>query len=145
VSNFTVLQAGLLVNHTRPGWRKIWLGAALLSVILILTSCAPSKLPGDAKEALMDHWASFPSSPGIEHHIIRAWQGASPTQDTSGLAPELETWCVETRISAPSDPSVDGEKLVWIVIRGNQEARWNAALLATMSSLWPYEACGSGP
>ena len=116
-----------------------------LSVSLLLASCTPPKLPADAKEALLAYWASLSSPPGFEHHFIHAWQGITPTQDTITLAPEMETWCVETRISAPNDPTVDGEKLIWIIIRENQEARWNVALLATMSSLWPYEACGSVP
>ena len=129
--------------HSR--WFKDLLGVAFLSVSLLLASCTSPTMPGDAKEALLDQWASLPSPPGFEHHIIQAWQGATPTQDTIALAPEMETWCVETRISAPSDPTIDGEKLIWIVIRENHEARWNAALLATMSSLWPYEACGGDP
>ena len=124
---------------------KIILGVTFLCMSVFLVSCASPKMPGDVEEALLDLWASLPSPPGFEYHIIQAWQGAAPTQDTIALAPDLETWCVETRISAPSEPTVDGEKLIWIVIRENQEARWKAALLATMSSLWPYEACGGVP
>ncbi len=125
---------------------KILLGTAFLSLSLLLASCThPPQLPGDAKEALLAHWVSLPSPPGFEHHIIQAWQGATPTENMITLAAESETWCVETRISAPSDPTVDGERLIWIVIRDSPEAPWNVALLATMSSLWPYEACGSVP
>jgi hypothetical protein len=110
-----MVQNMIIANGFHRRLPKILLGLALLSVSLLLTSCTPPKLPEDAQEALLAYWA------------------------------ELEIWCVETRISAPSDPTVDGEKMIWIVIRENQEAPWKAALLATMSSLWPYEACGSVP
>jgi hypothetical protein len=138
------------INMTNDGFQsrllKILLGTAFLSVSLLLASCTtPSELPNNANEALLDYWASLPSPSGFEHHIIQAWQGANLTENMVTLAAEMEIWCVETRISAPNDPTVDGEKLIWIVIRENQEAQWNAALLATMSSLWPYEACGSVP
>ena len=135
----------MIDDAVRTQWLKIMLGVAFLSMGLLLSSCEPQKLPGDVEEALLAYWASLPSPQGNENQIIRAWQGVIPTQDTITLAPEMEIWCVETRISAPSDPAIDGEKLIWIVIRENQEAQWNAALLATMSSLWPYEACGSAP
>jgi hypothetical protein len=125
--------------------REILLAAAFLSLSLLLASCTPPKMPADAEEAILAHWASLPSPPGLEHQIIQVWQGAAPKQETITLPPGMETWCVEASISAPSDPAVDGETLIWIVIRENQEARWNAALLATMSSLWPYEACGKVP
>jgi hypothetical protein len=140
-----MVQNMIIANGFHRRLPKILLGLALLSVSLLLTSCTPPKLPEDAQEALLAYWASLPSPPGFEHHIIQAWPGATMTQGTIPLAPELEIWCVETRISAPSDPTVDGEKMIWIVIRENQEAPWKAALLATMSSLWPYEACGSVP
>lgn len=48
-------------------------------------------------------------------------------------------------ITAAEDESIIGETVTWIVFRNDEEADWNAAMLATMSSLWPYEACGNGP
>jgi hypothetical protein len=125
---------------------KILLGTTFLAASLLLASCEPPpKLPEDAKKALFDYWASLPSPTDFEHHIIQAWQGATLKEDVITLPPGRETWCVETSVSAPYDPSLDGEKLIWIIIRENQEAPWIAALLATMSSIWPYEACGRAP
>ena len=125
---------------------NILLGTTFLVASLVLTSCEPpQKLPQDAREALSDYWASLPSTTEFEHHIVQVWQGTAVSENVITLPPEREIWCVETSVSAPYDPSLDGEKLIWIIIRENQEARWNAALLATMSSIWPYEACGRAP
>lgn len=125
---------------------KILLVMTFMAASLFITSCeSPPKLPEDAKETLLDYWASLPSPTGFEHHIIQAWQGETGTENEITLSPDMETWCVETSVSAPNDPSVDGEKLIWIIVRKNQESRWTAALLATMSSIWPYEACGTTP
>ena len=60
----------------------------------------------------------------------------------AGLTPALEVWCVEAEMSSANDTSVEAERLIWIVIRENENASWTAALLATMSSTWPYKACG---
>ena len=134
-----------MVNSLYARLSKILLGVAFLSVSLLLASCTPQKLPRDAKDALLAYWTFLPSPSAYEYRIIQAWQGAVPAEDKIALPPEMEVWCVETRISAPNDPAVNGEKLIWIVTRETQEAHWRAALLATMSSLWPYEACGSLP
>jgi hypothetical protein len=92
----------------------------------------------------MAYWESLPSYPSVENRIIRAWPGEATEDLTSGVLP-TEIWCVEAEISSAADPSVDGELLVWIVTRENQEARWSAALLASLSSLWPSQACGEAP
>jgi hypothetical protein len=100
---------------------------------------AESELPDGARDALMAYWDSLPSDPGIEHHISKAWKGLPPA-DPPG-AP-LEVWCVEAETSS-ADSAVDGSRAVWIVTRSAEDAGWSAALLASMSSTWPYEACGS--
>ncbi len=50
----------------------------------------------------------------------------------------MEIWCVEVDHS-PTDET--DPELIWIVMRPNQQSEWAAAMLATMSSSWPYETC----
>lgn len=100
---------------------------------------AQPELPDEGRVALVEYWDSLPTEPGIEHSITAAWQGDSPSAD-SGTP--MEVWCVEAETSSP-DPSVDGSRMVWIVTRSAEETTWSAALLASLSSTWPYEACGS--
>jgi len=121
----------------------------LLSVVVLasqgLSSCSrSSQLPADARDALIAYWGSLPSDPGVDHRIVRAWRGVAPAADSTAVAPITEVWCVEAEISA-EDPAVDGNLLVWIVTRQIEETPWSAALLASLSSTWPYEACGEGP
>ena len=92
----------------------------------------------------MAYWESLPSYPSVENRVIRAWPGEA-IEDLSPGAPPREVWCVEAQVSSADGPSVDGDLLVWIVTRENQEALWSAALLASLSSLWPYQACGEPP
>lgn len=88
------------------------------------------------------HWNSLAFDPGIEHRITQAWAGTSAA---AGSGPErpIEVWCVEAEISSTGDPSVDGSRMVWIVTRSAQETSWTPALLASLSSTWPCEACGA--
>jgi hypothetical protein len=117
----------------------------LVAVVVVagqgLSSCSrSSQLPEGPRDALIAYWESLPSDPGVEHRIIRAWPGVAPEAESTPVAPIVEIWCVEAEMSA-EDPAVDGSLLVWIVTRGNQETPWSAALLASLSSTWPYEAC----
>ena len=57
----------------------------------------------------------------------------------------MEIWCVETEIITADDTSIIGEPVTWIVTRNDEKSNWQSAMLATMSSTWPYEACGRGP
>jgi hypothetical protein len=124
---------------------RVVMVAVLVCASLGFSSCSRSpQLPEGARDALMAYWQSLPSHPDVENRIIRAWPGEANEDLTSG-APLMEVWCVEAEISSEADPSVDGELLVWIVIRENEEARWSAALLASLSSTWPYQACGETP
>lgn len=124
---------------------RMLLFAVVVSASHGLSSCSgPRQLPDGARDALVAYWESLPSHPGVENRIVRAWPGEAPAQLTSGT-PLMETWCVEAEISSADDPSVDGDLLVWIVTRENDETPWSAALLATMSSIWPYQACGEAP
>ena len=119
--------------------------ALLLFASLVFVACSTSpQLPDGAKDALTAYWESLPSYPSVENRIIRAWPGEA-NEDLTSEAPLMEIWCVEAEIFSADDPSVDGELLVWIVTRERQEARWSAALLASLSSLWPSQACGEAP
>lgn len=123
---------------------RFLLAVFLVSAGLGLSSCSGAEeLPDDARDALTAYWDSLPSHPGVENRIIRAWPGESTAEEATALSREV--WCVEAEISSAEDPSIDGELLVWIVIRENEQDHWSAALLATMSSIWPYQACGEAP
>jgi len=116
---------------------------AVLGASLGLSACSGTQeLPDDARGALEAYWESLPSHPGVENRIVRAWPGEVTEDGSTSGAPLMETWCVEAEMSSSDDPSVDGEPLVWIVMRESDETRWSAALLASMSSTWPYQACG---
>ncbi len=54
----------------------------------------------------------------------------------------MEIWCVEVQFSGGLTEAAQSDSTIWIVTRESQDAIWNAAWLMTMSSLWPYEACG---
>lgn len=113
-----------------------------LAVILNLSSCtATPEIPEDAKDALQAYWQSLPN-PAVEHRMKRAWSGTVSGEESPAPAPTMEVWCVEAEILSKDDPSINGELLVWIVMRENKDSPWSAAMLATMSSTWPYEACG---
>ncbi len=117
---------------------RLLLVAIFLSIFLASCSSA-SSFPPDAERALEAYWQSLPSYPTITYQTQQAWPGV---ESATPRAPNMEVWCVETEITAAEDVSLIGETLTWIVIRDNQDADWTAAMLATMSSLWPYEACG---
>jgi hypothetical protein len=121
---------------------KIILMVAFYSLSIFMSSCSQApQIPEDAQEALIAYWRSIPSAPGIENHIIRAWPGATPSEELTPWAPEMEIWCVEAEIKSSEDLNLDGERLIWIVHRENEKASWSASMLVTMSSTWPYEAC----
>lgn len=124
---------------------RVLMVALVACASLGFSSCSRSpQFPDDARDALMAYWEALPSDPEVENRIIRAWPGET-NEDLDLAARPKEVWCVEAEIYSAKDPSVDGERLMWIVTRENREARWSAALLASLSSLWPYQACGNGP
>ena len=114
----------------------------LFFLFACLTACA-RQMPDEARAALIAYWDSLPAETGVRQEFVRAWPGQGEQAEITPWAPEMEVWCVIAEISAPDNPEVDGEQLVWIVIRENPSAGWNAALLATMSASWPYESCGA--
>ncbi len=134
------------IGEKRQNGMKKFLSARLLLVAIFLgvflASCSSTKpFPPDAERALEAYWQSLPSYPTITYQTLQAWPGV---ETTTAWAPNMEVWCVETEITAAEDASLIGETLTWIVMRDNQDADWTAAMLATMSSTWPYEACGKG-
>ena len=124
---------------------RVPLIAVLVCAGLAFVACsASSQLPESARDALVAYWESLPSYPSVENRVIRAWPGEA-IEDLTSEAPPMEVWCVEAEISSADDPSIDGELLMWIVLREKQEARWSATLQASLSSLWPSQACGEPP
>ena len=123
------------------GVAKAILQCGALFPILLAACAAPDGLPTAALQALMDQWRALPGSQNADLEILRAWLGEPPHSLAPG-SPPLEVWCVEVQTTegqAGVDPS---EPFIWIVTRQGREAPWQAAWLLTMSSLWPYEACG---
>ena len=122
---------------------------SLLFVILVgifLSSCSSqTQLPADANRALEAYWQSLPSDPTLTYQILQVWPSVNPAETITPWAPNMEVWCVETEITAAKNASIIGASVTWIVIRNDENADWSAAMLATMSSTWPYEACGKGP
>jgi hypothetical protein len=126
-------------RYTTRGWNRMVVCLVLVWVLAGLSACSRFlPLPADPRAALMAHWDSLPSEPGVEHRIVRAWRGDVATAG----APQAEVWCVEAEMSLAGDGSVDRELQKWIVIRDPLGQRWTATLLAAMSSTWPSEACG---
>jgi hypothetical protein len=122
------------------------LSLALIIVSIYLSACSsPNELPPAAEKALEAYWQSLPSYPTLRHQIRQAWPGVISAKTATSLSPNMDVWCVVSEITAAEDSSIIGEKLTWIVFRNDEETDWNAAMLATMSSIWPYEACGNGP
>ncbi|UCH60670.1 MAG: hypothetical protein JSV61_04105 [Anaerolineales bacterium] len=119
---------------------------AVIFMSIFLTYCSsPTQLPPDAEKALESYWQSLPSHPTITHQILQVWQGVVPAETTTPRTSIFEVWCVETEITEAVEVSIIGETVTWIVFRDDEEADWMVAMLATMSSTWPYEACGKGP
>jgi len=115
---------------------------------ILLSSCSTqTRLPTDVKKALETYWQSLPSDPTLTYHILQVWPGVVPAETITPWAPDsdMEIWCVETEIIAAKDVSIIGETMIWFAIRNDEKADWNVAMLATMSSTWPYEACGKRP
>jgi hypothetical protein len=113
---------------------------------ILLSSCiSAAQLPTDAQNTLEAYWQSLPSDPTLTYQIRQAWPGAVPVETSTPWAPNMEAWCVETEITAAKDALTIGEMIIWIVIQNDDKAEWQVAMLATMSSIWPYEACGKGP
>ena len=111
---------------------------AVILIVLLLAACSTAAFPDDARQALEDHWNALPSEPSLQLAIVRSWEG-EPTDLGPG-----EVWCVEAEATS-DDAEVNGTTAKWIVMRSDGDAKWSVAMLATMSSLWPYEACGVSP
>lgn len=118
---------------------KGFLLVAILTLSVFMSSCArESQVPKEVRETLFSLWESLPSSSTIEHRIVRAWEGDPQIAET-------EIWCVEAEVISSEDTDLIGEQMIWIVVRDYEDTSWSASLLAAMSSIWPYEACGTTP
>jgi hypothetical protein len=93
-------------------------------------------------DALKAHWQALPGSADSDLHILRAWPGEFPPNSLTPGSPPKELWCVEVHFSGDLAEAARYDSTIWIVTRESQEASWTAAWLMTMSSIWPYEACG---
>ena len=121
---------------------------SLLAIFIsfFLASCASqTRLPSNGQKALESYWQSLPSYPNITYQILHAWPGATTAETITPWAPNMEVWCVETEIIAAEDSSIIGGTVTWILMRNDKKANWTATMLAMMSSIWPYEACGEAP
>ena len=120
--------------------------ASLLAASLLLASCsARSQLPQGAMDELEEQWQHLHTDTSPQLRIIRAWPSEVSAEMLAPSSPSMETWCVEVELSAGNDASRGLEPMIWIVARPDQEVSWFAAPLRTMSSLWPYQACGVVP
>ncbi len=121
------------------GWGKglshRWMRWAL-TPILLAACTAPDGLPPAALHALLDQWTQ-----DADLEILRAWPGEPPPSLAPG-SPPLEVWCVEVQTTEGRAGAAPSGPIIWIVTRQGREAPWQAAWLLTMSSIWPYEACG---
>ena len=96
-------------------------------------------------DELTDQWKHLSSDTSPELRIIRAWPSEVPPEQLAPSSPSMETWCIELEPPAGNDGSTGPEPIMWIAARPDQEAAWFATPLMTMSSLWPYQACGVVP
>lgn len=108
---------------------------SMMSVI-VLAACSPQlDLPQSARQALEERLLALPGG-DTEFTIGQARPGVKPQSEP---ALSIEVWCVEVDLSPIDETSPE---LIWIVTRPNPQSDWTAAMLATMSAMWPYEACG---
>jgi hypothetical protein len=125
---------------------QIALLAVLLAASIILGSCTPpSQLPESAFSALNRQWDSLPGSATHDLTVLRSWQGQIPPDADPAPTSPMDVWCVETLLSSNQPYSGESETVIWIITRTSDDATWESAPLMTMSSLWPYQACGVAP
>ena len=128
----------------QPSW-IVWTGISF-SVVLLLISCsAQRRLPKGANDALIQHWASLPGSKLHEIRVLRAWPGELPQDVASEETNPNEVWCVETELSGTENDTAPIESVIWFVTKIDDQGDWTAVPLMTMSSIWPYQACGVVP
>ena len=115
---------------------------AMIAVGLFSVACDEATIPpADVEKALTDYWQSLPADPAPTYEITDAWPGDLSSAAVTGTAPDLEVWCVATKITSGVDGTIVGENVMWLVTRSEENGPWQATMLATMSSTWPYEAC----
>jgi hypothetical protein len=127
-----------LVILTRP---VLFLSAMLAAILFLVACTTPPTMPETALEALNQQWESLPGYQGSSLEILRAWQGELPAE----VPASMEIWCVEAQPASSLNPEEQPAPFIWILIRESQDAEWTAAMLMTMSAMWPYQACGTEP
>lgn len=144
------LRRGKSGNQTRKAdLTRLTRKALVLTVVVLLAlaagSCAADPpLPDDARLALEQQWDTLSPESAAGLRIVRAWQGKAPANELAPGTP-AQMWCVEAELSATPESDAQPDRTVWIVTRPDENAPWSVAMLFTMSSLWPYQACGLAP
>ncbi len=124
--------------------------AVILAVVVLLAvaanSCVPKPpLPEDARLALEQHWNVLSPESAADLRIVRAWPGKAPANELAPGTPAMQMWCVEAESPVTTEGAAPPDRTVWIVTRPDENSPWSVAMLFTMSSLWPYQACGLAP
>ena len=118
----------------------------MAAVCFAASSCSSAiQLPDNARLALEEQWASLPPDGTAELRISRAWPSQVPARELTPWAPFMETWCVELDLPNAQVQVDSSARTLWIVTRVNKESAWSAAMLLTMSAIWPYKACELAP
>jgi hypothetical protein len=106
------------------------------------SSCSSAtRLPDGALLALEQQWESLAPEGVAELRISRVWPSQVPAKELTPWAPSRETWCVEVDLSNANARANLADATFWIVTRVDKDSLWSAAMLLTMSAIWPYQAC----
>jgi len=109
---------------------------------LLLCSCSMfNSLPPAARLELQEQITALPGSVS-EFHIKRAWKGVMPAGEMAQSQSSIKIWCIEVEMEFSVEIEDQAQPVIWIVTRAEGQSEWTAAILMTMSSLWPYQACG---
>jgi hypothetical protein len=96
-------------------------------MLLVLAGCGtPAKLPPAAMAALQREWDELGFALDAENQIQRAWQGDLNRISGEFSMPTTELWCVNVQYDPQLDPSVEGNSMIWIVVKPDEESAWSA-------------------
>lgn len=138
------MNVNVAADLCQPG-KKAFVLVAVAILALAASACTSGRsLPAGARQALEQQWDAL--GPGTaDLRIVRAWKGKAPSAEPAPAAPAMQIWCVEAEPLATPGSDTSADKTVWIVTRPDKDSPWATAMLFTMSSLWPYQACGLEP